>query len=332
MSSSRIAGSRPEVATSNGERRMLAIVAAILATYPPAFRTSFGVEIRQLVGLLWREPRSSQHRRRLFFRTVSDLLRQAMAQWAALVGEWMHAAGASRVASITFQWAETWTLVTSSLVWVAFIGSIASGTFAWGLFGAAGTGTGGAFVALSFLTLFAVAILVAKMLRHDRARSGLMAVWLGFWALGIAQGIALLGEDAVLQLDSWGIRIPLLWLLVPNLIFTLASLVRLLSPPIPGMIRRPDRRPDPKRQRVICAICGAIAVLLTPVQLTLFALGDEAQVLLRIAILITVAQWIVLWIGAGDSGTRDRSAPLPPKRKEALRIDANAPLLFEVPK
>ena len=220
-------------------------------------------------------------------------------------------------------WAEVWTLVTSCIVWVAFVATLGASSFEWGLFGASGSGLDGVFVALLSITFFAVCLPLANAFCRPRIRSGLQAVWLAFWTLKIIEAVIHAGPEAALQLDSWGFRISLAWLVIPSVVFTGNAVLGLIAP-------LPSGGKSWSRKARAYGLAGAIA--LVPMQMAAFARTGADPASQRFAIALTVIQWIVLWHVASQPPRPRRSERRQQRRPSSAQVDPNSPLFFEVSK
>lgn len=183
-----------------------------------------------------------------------------------------------------------WTILTTTFAWTPTMRLLLKPEIShWSLFGVGGSGSAGPFWILPLVAM--AALLLFYIEGRGRVRPvfhGLLLVWHLSLVAILVYGSVRHGADARFMGAAWGVTIPLPLLTVPFAIF--AALAVLLvarerrgSLPVPALAWG----------QIHWGKLG-LAGLLLPVAFIFFRLGEGYDGLVKIAIVATVLQWILL--------------------------------------
>ncbi len=197
----------------------------------------------------------------------------------------------------------TWTLLTTIFFWTSTMRLLLKPEISsWKIFAIGGKGGAGAYWVLPLVVLLA---LFAFYLEGRGRLRPLYHILLVGWHLAIT-GLCVYGAlqpGSTIHFGAWGIRLSLVWLVVPFAIFLLLA-VLLVIQESRGVLPVPVfgwSQIDWKK-------AGAAALLL-PVAFVFFRLGSGFDLMVKIAIVVTVVQWILLVeaLGRPDSKTNENT-------------------------
>ncbi len=199
-----------------------------------------------------------------------------------------------------------WTLVTTTFMWTPTMRLLLKPEIShWKLFDAGGVGSVGAFWLLPLLAM--AALLLFYVEGRGRCRP-LFHFLLLAWHLPITAALVFGsvwgGTQATFQGAMWGVKLPFVWLAPPFALFA-ALAVLLVVRETRGSLPVPVRPWGRIQWRKL-----ALAGLLLPVAFAFFRIGEGYDVMVMIATVVTVFQWILLAeaLGGEQSASEQVSA------------------------
>ena len=100
-------------------------------------------------------------------------------------------------------------------------------------------------------------------------------------------------SDSTATFGAWGIKISFLWLSLPFIIFSLLAIFLVIQE-TRGYVKVPQYGWNKINLKKI-----GFVVILLPVALVFFSIGEGFNLIVKIAIIITIIQWILLTEGLG---------------------------------
>lgn len=183
-----------------------------------------------------------------------------------------------------------WTLITTTFTWTPTMRLLLKPEIShWKIVGMAGSGSTGQFWILPLVA--AAALLLFYFEGRGRLRPLFHVLLLG-WHLPIAAafvyGSVRGGIDATFQGAMWGVTIPFVWLAPPFALFAALAILLVVrevrgSLPVPVLAWG----------RIHWGKLG-LAGLLLPVAFAFFRLGEGFDLMVKIATVATILQWILL--------------------------------------
>jgi hypothetical protein len=182
-----------------------------------------------------------------------------------------------------------WTVFTTTFLWTPTMrGFFRPDVSSWAVMEMQGSGRSGSFWV--FPLLAALALLLFYLGGRHRLRGlfhTLLLAWHGTLIAIVLYGIVREGLSADFEGAMWGVRVPL-WIVAVPFVAFFALAVRWVI----GERREPPPPPAPWRDLHWKSL--AAAVLLLPVALVFFRIGEGIDWPTRIATATTILQWIVL--------------------------------------
>lgn len=183
-----------------------------------------------------------------------------------------------------------WTVLTTVFLWTPTMrGLFRPDISTWAVLDVEGSGRSGSF--WLFPTLAAVALLIFYLYGHNRLRPLFQTLLIGWHSLLtfiVVTGVIRKGGTGFFEGAMWGIRIPLSVLVIPFAGFLVLAIT---------WIARERSSPHPREETKWTAVdlrALALAVLLLPVTIVLFRVGDGIDWPTRFATAATILQWILL--------------------------------------
>ncbi|MBT8324556.1 MAG: hypothetical protein KJO96_04590 [Winogradskyella sp.] len=186
-----------------------------------------------------------------------------------------------------------WTILTTTFFWTTTMRLFFKPEIStWGIFNLGGTGLSGDFW---FPPLICLLALVGFYIEGRGKLRSLVYIMLISWNLLITGAIAYGSSqpDAEATFAAWGITISFLWLLLPFVLFLFIAVVFVVQE-IKDRILIPRYNWSKIRRKPLI-----IALLLFPVAILFFQLGTGLNWLIKIAIVATIIQWILLTEAVG---------------------------------
>lgn len=191
-----------------------------------------------------------------------------------------------------------WTLVTTTFFWTTTMRLVFKPEISqWQIFGVGGRGMDGEY----WLPPLVACIALAAFYVEGRGRARLLFhAWLVAWHLALTSlclyGALQMGGE--ISFGTWGATLSFWWLLAPFVLFLALAL---------WLVWRETRFshevPEYGWQQVNPKPL-VLAVVLLPVALVFFRLGDGFDAWVKIAVATTIAQWILLVESVGRPTTR----------------------------
>jgi hypothetical protein len=182
-----------------------------------------------------------------------------------------------------------WTVFTTTFLWTPTMrGFFRPDVSSWAVMEMQGSGRSGSFWV--FPLLAALALLLFYLGGRQRMRGvfhALLLAWQGALTGIVLYGIAREGLSAEFEGAMWSVRIPLWVIAAPFLAFFALAVRFVIS-------ERREPPPSPAPWNDIHWKSLAAAVLLLPVAVVFFRLGEGIDGPTRIATAATILQWIVL--------------------------------------
>lgn len=200
-----------------------------------------------------------------------------------------------------------WTAFTTAFLWTPTMrGLFRPDISTWSVMGVQGTGRGGSY--LVFPALAACALAMFYLYGRNRLRSlfqSMLAAWHGLLTLIVVAGVFGETGPGSFQGAIWGVSVPLTILIVPFAGFLILTM---------AWIARERRSTHHRVERPWTAIdlrALIIAVLLLPIAIVLFRIGEGIDWYTRLATASTVAQWILLAGALSNPEARDNETARP---------------------
>jgi hypothetical protein len=182
----------------------------------------------------------------------------------------------------------TWTILTSTFFWTSTMRLLLKPEISsWRIFTVGGKGLMGEF------WLPPLVVFIALFLFYLEGRGKLRPIYhilLICWHLAIT-GLFIYGSmqsNARISFGTWGVRLDLIWLVVPLAVFSILAIILVIQES-----RGQSLVVQLKWYRVDWKTL-AIAVMLFPVALLFFRLGEGFNWLVKIAVIVTIIQWILI--------------------------------------
>jgi len=181
-----------------------------------------------------------------------------------------------------------WTILTTTFFWTSTMRLIFKPEISsWKIITFAGRGGMGEFWLLPAIAI--IAIFLFYLEGRGRLRSIYHILLIG-WHLLITTIVVLgsIQSDTAITFGAWGITLDFVWLIAPFAIFLVLAFI-LVKHEIQAIIPVPVFKWGQINWKKLAA-----AVILLPVAYFLFQLGTGYNWIVKIAIIITIAQWILI--------------------------------------
>lgn len=181
-----------------------------------------------------------------------------------------------------------WNVLTTTFFWTTTMRMLLKPEISgWGIFNFGGEGFTGDYWLPPLVILFALFVFYLEGRGKFRAIYHIMII---SWNLLITGVIAYgsLQTNTQVSFDTWGVNISFIWLVVPFILFLLLT-VALVVQEIKGKHLIPTYDWSKINWKPL-----VIALLLFPVALLFFKLGDGFNWMVKIAVGSTIIQWILL--------------------------------------
>jgi len=187
----------------------------------------------------------------------------------------------------------TWTVLITTFFWTSTMRLILKPEISsWRIMNSGGKGATGQFWLLPLIVLIAAFLFYLegrgklRLLYHIL----LMSLHLSITATLVYGSTT---SNSTATFGAWGIKISFLWLSFPFILFSLLALF-LVVQESRGYIQIPHFGWNKINLKKI-----GFVVILFPVALILFSIGEGFNLIVKIAIIITIIQWILLTEGLG---------------------------------
>lgn len=186
-----------------------------------------------------------------------------------------------------------WTILTTTFFWTSTMRMIFKPEISsWRIFNIGGEG----FMGDSWLPPLIVIISLFIFYLEGRGKFRLLYhILLISWHFTIT-GVFIYGsfsDDAIITFATWGISLSYILVVVPLAVFSIIAVISVIQE-----IRGIFLIPTINWGRVDWKLLG-LAVILFPVALIFFKLGTGFDLMIKIAVMTTIVQWILLTNGLG---------------------------------
>lgn len=182
----------------------------------------------------------------------------------------------------------TWTILTTTFFWTSTMRILLKPEISsWSIFNFGGKGFMGQFWLPPLIVLFA--LLMFYLEGRGKIRILYHIMLLG-WQM-LVTGVIVYGSlqtDAKISFGTWGVSMSFLWLVLPFILFLILAIILVIQE-----LRGKYIIPEFEWFRINLKPF-IIAILLFPVALMFFRLGEGFNWLIKIAVATTISQWIML--------------------------------------
>lgn len=203
---------------------------------------------------------------------------------------------------------ETWTVATTLFAWLPLLRILARPQgYEWAILGLSGAATRGPFWIFVVLTLYVLAMFVARF----RCRWWLFFTMLLVWHLAVTGvvigGVLQGGGDARLEGRGLHFSLPLVLVAVPCILVTILVIVWIIGEARGGRPSAPSRWTSGNTRKLV------VSLLLLFIAVSLFRSGTGDDWITALAIVTTVVHWILLVSALEPQELRNQKAaePLP---------------------
>ena len=183
-----------------------------------------------------------------------------------------------------------WTIFTTTFIWTPTMRLLYKPEIAhWNLFGLSGAGRTGPFLVLPGLVILAMALMY--LCGRGRLRPLFHGLLLA-WHLGVTLALLIAafsaGSDATFIGAAWGIKIRLWVLAIPFALFAIGAIIWVWQETLGRLEVATKSWHDIAWRRLL------VVVMLVPLVALAFRSGEGYDLLVKVAIVITIVQWILL--------------------------------------
>lgn len=197
-----------------------------------------------------------------------------------------------------------WTVLTTTFLWTPTMrGLFRPDISSWSVMGFEGSGRGDSF--WLFPALAAGALLVFYLYGRNRLRTllhALLMAWHGLLVFIVVAGILQEGGGGLFQGAMWGVSVSLIALAVPLVGFLALTVIWITRE------RRSKRAPDVRSWGAVDLRALAFGLLLLPVAIVLFRIGEGIDWPTRLATAASIVQWILFTEALSNPEPRKRNA------------------------
>ena len=193
-----------------------------------------------------------------------------------------------RIASRLLGYIMFWTVVTTLFTWLPLVRIIGRPEgYNWSILGLSGEGLEGPFWIFIPATAFAVLLLYSAGRGPRKLFHALLVIWHLTVTGIVVAGLLQAGFSASWQGQALHLTIPLWLIAIPCVVFTIMTVTWVIA-----VRNNPAEDPAPWSQKNTFRLVGSLVLLLLGI--SMFRLGTNYNWVTALAVLITVAHWIIL--------------------------------------
>lgn len=182
----------------------------------------------------------------------------------------------------------TWTIITTTFFWTTTMRLFMKSEISdWSVIGFSGAGLKGDYWFPVSIVLFSLFVFFLE--GRGRLRR-LFHALLTLWHLGLTFGVLIgsLEPNSDITFGAWGIHFSLRWLNIPMILFTFLTIIYVILE-ITGKIKVTQS----SWKQVDWKTLGLV-LLMFPISYVFFHYGEGFNLLVKLAIVINIVQWILL--------------------------------------